>query len=85
MPPEEFPSVLAMKTGTVVSDREVGVVKEDGTTIWVSVSAAPLPVRGLGAAVVTWMLPNTRMPRWLWKGNDEPWNTCCEPATTNGN
>jgi PAS domain S-box-containing protein len=53
MPPEEYPSVLAMKTGTVISDVEVGVVREDGTTIWVSVSAAPLPVRGLGAAVAT--------------------------------
>ena len=53
MPPEEYPSALAMKTGTVVSNVEVGVVREDGETVWASVSAAPLPVRGLGAAVVT--------------------------------
>ena len=53
MPPEEYPSALAMKTGTVVSNVEVGVVKEDGKTVWTSVSAAPLPVRGLGVAVAT--------------------------------
>lgn len=53
MPPEEYPSALAMKEGTVVSNVEVGVVKEDGTKVWTSVSAAPLRLSGLGAAVVT--------------------------------
>ncbi len=53
MSPEDFPSARAVRDGAVVSDVEVGVVKEDGTTVWTSVSSAPLPVRGLGAAVVT--------------------------------
>ena len=53
MPPEEFPSVVALKEGRVVSNVEVGVVKEDTSTVWTLVSAAPLPVDGLGAAVVT--------------------------------
>jgi PAS domain S-box-containing protein len=53
MPPEEFPSARTTQEGTTVSNIEVGVVKEDGTQVWTSVSAAPLPVPGLGAAVVT--------------------------------
>jgi PAS domain S-box-containing protein len=53
MPPEEFPSVRAIVKGTAVTDVEVAVVKEDGATVWTSVSAAPLPVPGLSAAVIT--------------------------------
>ncbi len=63
MPSEEFASVRAMSEGAKVSDVETGVVKEDGTTTWVSVSAAPLPVRGWGAAVVTVDITERRQAR----------------------
>jgi PAS domain S-box-containing protein len=49
----DFPSSRAIESGAAVSAVEVGVVKEDGTTVWTSVSSAPLPVRGLSAAIVT--------------------------------
>jgi PAS domain S-box-containing protein len=39
----EIPSVRAMKEGLVVNDAIIGVVEEDGTIAWASVSAAPLP------------------------------------------
>ena len=53
MSPEDFPSNRAVREETIVSDVEMGVAREDGSTIWTSVSAAPLPVRGLTAAIIT--------------------------------
>ncbi|MCL4297338.1 MAG: PAS domain S-box protein [Anaerolineae bacterium] len=53
MPLDEFPSIRAFDEQSVVSHIEVGVVKEDGTTIWTDVSAAPLPAADLGVVVVT--------------------------------
>jgi len=41
MPPNEFPSVRAVAENREVRDVEIGVVKEDGRTIWTNVSAAP--------------------------------------------
>jgi two-component system nitrate/nitrite sensor histidine kinase NarX len=43
MPPDEFPSARASRQQKVVHD-QVGIVKEDGTTIWTDVSAAPVPI-----------------------------------------
>lgn len=43
MKPEEFPSSIAIKEQRIVESVEIGVVKEDGSTVWTRVSAAPLP------------------------------------------
>lgn len=43
MPPSELPSEQAIVRQEAVYDVEIGVVKEDGATVWTSVSAAPLP------------------------------------------
>ena len=51
MPPEEFASVRALKEKRVVSDVEIGIVKPDSSTTWLSVTAAPLPVEGLGVVI----------------------------------
>jgi len=40
---EEFPSSRAIKEQREILDTEIGVVKENGMTIWTLVSAAPLP------------------------------------------
>lgn len=42
-PSEEFPTVRALADQREVPGVEIGVVREDGTTIWTQVSAAPLP------------------------------------------
>jgi len=42
MPNQEFPSTQAFDTGKAVQDVEIGIVKEDGSTIWTMVSAVPL-------------------------------------------
>ncbi len=51
MPPSEFPTMRAVEEQALVHDAEIGVVKENGETVWTSVSAAPLP--GMGAVAVT--------------------------------
>lgn len=51
MPPEEIPSVRALREHCDLHNVELGVVKEDGATAWVSVSVAPLP--GEGVAIAT--------------------------------
>ncbi|MEJ5309120.1 MAG: PAS domain S-box protein [Anaerolineae bacterium] len=41
-PPQGFPSVRAFEEQNPVYDVEIGIAKEDGETIWTSVSAAPV-------------------------------------------
>ena len=53
MPPEEYASSRAIAGQTVVSGVETGVVKEDGSIIWTTVSAAPLAGDELSAVIVT--------------------------------
>lgn len=48
----EFPSERALRDGEAVFDIEFGIIKEDDTTVWTSISAAPLP-RNQGAVTVT--------------------------------
>jgi PAS domain S-box-containing protein len=52
LPSNEFASVRALEEGVVVSGQEMGVVHDDGTTTWISVSAAPVRVPGYGVAVI---------------------------------
>jgi len=49
---EEFPSMRAFREQKIVRDVEIGIEKEDGSLIWISVSAAPLP-DNTGAVIVT--------------------------------
>jgi PAS domain S-box-containing protein len=42
MPAEEIASALALKEQRTVNDVETGIVKEDGQTIWMNVSAVPV-------------------------------------------
>ncbi|MDD3135975.1 MAG: PAS domain S-box protein, partial [Methanoregula sp.] len=53
MSPEEYASSRAIAEKTVVSGVETGVVKEDGSIIWTSVSAAPLAGDELSSVIVT--------------------------------
>ena len=53
MPPEEYASNRAISEQTVVSGVETGVVKEDGSIIWTSVSAAPLTGDAESAVIIT--------------------------------
>ena len=52
MPSSEFASVRALEGRAVVAGQEMGIVKHDGTTTWLSVTAAPIPTPGYGVAVV---------------------------------
>jgi len=53
MSPEEFPSQRALDEKRSVEHVEIGVVKEDGETIWLDVSAAALPFGDAACAVVS--------------------------------
>jgi len=52
MPAEEFPSVRAVQEPGSIQISEIGVVKEDGNTIWTDVSATTLPFSD-GQVVIT--------------------------------
>ena len=52
MPPEEFPSLRAIREQTAVRSVEIGVQLENDRIIWTSVSATPL-FSGAGSATVT--------------------------------
>jgi len=52
MPAEEFPSVRAVEEQGSIQISEIGVVKEDGSTIWTDVSATTLPFSD-GQVVIT--------------------------------
>jgi PAS domain S-box-containing protein len=51
MPVEEYASTRALKEGRLVENVEMGVVKDDGLTTWINVSAAPVPVEGYGVVI----------------------------------
>jgi len=52
MPPAEFASTIALSENRVVTNVEMGIVKEKGRITWLHVSAAPVPIEGLGVIVV---------------------------------
>lgn len=52
MPVSEFPSTKALNENRVVSNVEMGIVKNDGTVSWLNVSASPFPIRDLGIIIV---------------------------------
>ena len=51
MPPSEYATVRALKEQRLVENVEMGVVKPDGSTTWLTVTAAPLPLDGYGVVV----------------------------------
>lgn len=52
MPPSEYASTIALKENRVVTNVEMGIVKEGNAITWLIVSAAPFPVSDLGIFVV---------------------------------
>jgi PAS domain S-box-containing protein len=51
MPPEEWASVIALKERRLVSNCEMGIIKSDTETIWLNVTAAPIPIEGNGVVI----------------------------------
>ncbi len=52
MPADEYASVRALKEKTRISDIEMGIQKGDGSTTWISVTAAPIPMEGQGVIII---------------------------------
>jgi len=52
MPIDEFASVRALKDNKIVENVEMGMVKKPGEITWVNVSAAPIPLKDMGVAIV---------------------------------
>jgi len=50
-PPEELPSVIALKENRVVENIEMGIVKGENEKTWINVTAAPIPVENYGVAI----------------------------------
>ncbi len=48
MPPSEYASVRALREQRLIEPVEIGVLKPDGATAWISVTAAPIPLAGYG-------------------------------------
>jgi diguanylate cyclase (GGDEF)-like protein/PAS domain S-box-containing protein len=51
MPAEEYASVRALKEKRLVENVEMGVQRPDGSLVWLSVTAAPLPVENYGVVI----------------------------------
>ena len=51
MPPEEWASVRALKEHRLCENAEMGIVKTDGETTWINVTAAPLHLEKYGVVV----------------------------------
>jgi two-component system, cell cycle sensor histidine kinase and response regulator CckA len=49
--PDEYAGVVALREGRAVYGQELGIARPDGSTVWLDVSAAPIPVPGFGVAV----------------------------------
>lgn len=48
---DEWASVRALKENRLVENTEIGIVKPDGETTWLNVTAAPLPLENFGVVV----------------------------------
>ena len=53
MLPEEFPSNMAVLEQRIVRNKEIGIIKEDGSLLWTDVTAAPLSLIRGGCVVIT--------------------------------
>ncbi len=51
MPANEWPGVIALKENRLVTGCVMGIVKPDGQITWLSVTAAPIPLKGYGVAI----------------------------------
>ncbi|HAE23175.1 MAG TPA: hypothetical protein DCG47_12770 [Spirochaetaceae bacterium] len=51
MPPDEFASTRALREQRLVENVRMGLVKENGTVVWLNVSATPVPLEGYGVAI----------------------------------
>jgi PAS domain S-box-containing protein len=52
MPAEEWASVRALKEKRLISNMEMGIRRPDGQEIWISVTAAPVPLKHYGVIVI---------------------------------
>jgi two-component system, cell cycle sensor histidine kinase and response regulator CckA len=48
---EDYASAIALREQRTVSGQRMGVMRGDGTTVWLDVSAAPIPLEGFGVAI----------------------------------
>ncbi len=51
MPVEEYASVRALREGRPIENVQMGVVKENGQTVWLNVTAAPIPLEDYGVVI----------------------------------
>ncbi|MFA7625802.1 MAG: ATP-binding protein [Candidatus Kapaibacterium sp.] len=52
VPIDEYPSYISLQQNEVVINKEMGLVKDDGEILWLSVSSAPIPIPGYGAVLI---------------------------------
>lgn len=70
MPVSELASERAVHENRIIQDVETGILLEDGSVIWTSVSAAPLKINNLSVVVVTADI-NSRKQAEIKSKNDE--------------
>lgn len=51
VPVDEYASVRALRENRLVENAEAGIVRADGDVIWLSVTAAPIPLENYGVAI----------------------------------
>jgi len=51
MPVDEFASTRALREQRLIKNVEMGIVRDSGDIIWISVTAAPIPLEGYGVAI----------------------------------
>jgi PAS domain S-box-containing protein len=54
MPTDEYASVRALKEQRILKNIEMGVITPSGTTRWINVIAAPLPLEDQGLVIITY-------------------------------
>ncbi len=51
MPATEWAGLKALRANIVVKNQEAGIIKADGKVVWISITAAPIPLEGYGVAI----------------------------------
>lgn len=80
MPADEFASVIALRENRLIENVEMGIVKDKGDITWISVTAAPIPLKDYGVAIAYGDITERKRTEEALKSSEERYRILVETA-----
>jgi PAS domain S-box-containing protein len=71
LPLDEYPAVLVLRENRLISDEEIGIVRDDTSICWMSVKAVPIAIPGVGAVILYHDITRRKAAEWEQKQVEE--------------